>query len=252
MPVFFSSDAAAAPVDTIDPRARIVATVAFSVLVAIARRPILIAAAPVLMAAAAIVLRWRRRDLFRQLLPLNGFMAVLGVLLSLTAGGASLVHWGPLGVSQAGLRLAVVIALKGNAVALAVLVLLGTIDLGTLGHALRHLGVPEKLTHVFLFTVRYVDVLEREFGRLRAAMLLRGFRPRVNPYTYRAYGYLLGMLLVRSLDRSERIVAAMKCRGFRGRFYLLDHFAFTRRDARFAAVSVFVFLALALLEWLPR
>jgi cobalt/nickel transport system permease protein len=44
------------------------------------------------------------------------------------------------------------------------------------------------------------------------------------------------MLLVRTLERSERIAAAMKCRGFHGRFYLLDHFAMRRRDWVFAGV----------------
>jgi cobalt/nickel transport system permease protein len=38
------------------------------------------------------------------------------------------------------------------------------------------------------------------------------------------------MLLVRSLERSERIQAAMLCRGFHGHYYLLDHFTMTRLD----------------------
>jgi cobalt/nickel transport system permease protein len=57
------------------------------------------------------------------------------------------------------------------------------------------------------------------------------------------------MLLVRSFDRAERIVAAMKCRGFRGHFYLLDHFAMTRADLPFAVVSTAILLALGLWEW---
>jgi cobalt/nickel transport system permease protein len=131
---------------------------------------------------------------------------------------------------------------------LAIVVLVGTLDIVTLGHALSHLHVPDKLTHLLLFTVRYLDVLRREYLRLRAAMKIRGFRPRMSLHTYRSYGYLVGMLLVRSLDRSERIVAAMKCRGFRGRFYLLDHFAFALRDAWFGTACVLLLASLALVE----
>jgi cobalt/nickel transport system permease protein len=69
----------------------------------------------------------------------------------------------------------------------------------------------------------------------------------MNRHTYRAFGHLVGMLLVRSLDRSERILAAMKCRGFTGRFYLLDHFAFTRCDLPFCAASLAV---LGLITWM--
>jgi cobalt/nickel transport system permease protein len=112
--------------------------------------------------------------------------------------------------------------------------------------------VPDKLTHLLLFTVRYLDVLHREYLRLWAAMKTRGFRPRVNRHTYRSYSYLVGMLLVRSFDRSERVVAAMKCRGFRGRFYLLDHFALSRSDLPFCIASSVVLLVLILLEVLFR
>jgi cobalt/nickel transport system permease protein len=131
-------------------------------------------------------------------------------------------------------------------VVLTLVVLLGTMDAVTLGHTLHHLHVPEKLTHLMLFTVRYLDVLNREYLRLRAAMKARGFRPRFNRHTYRSFGYLVGMLLVRSLDRAERIAAAMKCRGFQGHFFLLDHFAFSRRDVPFclAALALFVLLLL--------
>jgi cobalt/nickel transport system permease protein len=57
------------------------------------------------------------------------------------------------------------------------------------------------------------------------------------------------MLLVRSFDRAERIVAAMKCRGFRGRFYLLDHFHYSWGDLPFAIVSLTVLGALICAEW---
>jgi cobalt/nickel transport system permease protein len=79
-------------------------------------------------------------------------------------------------------------------------------------------------------------------------MKTRGFRPRLSSHTYRTIGYLVGMLLVRSLDRSERVMAAMKCRGFRGQFYLLDHFAFSRWDIWFSVVAASALVLLTLWE----
>jgi len=133
-------------------------------------------------------------------------------------------------------------------VVLTLVVLLGTMDAVTLGHTLHHLRVPEKFTHLMLFTVRYLDVLHHEYLRLRGAMKARGFRPRLDRHTYRCFGYLVGMLLVRSLDRAERIAAAMKCRGFQGHFFLLDHFAFSRRDVPFCVASLTFLLLLMLRE----
>ncbi|MEM9634943.1 MAG: cobalt ECF transporter T component CbiQ, partial [Pseudomonadota bacterium] len=62
-------------------------------------------------------------------------------------------------------------------------------------------------------------------------------------------GYLVGMMLVRSIDRSERILSAMKCRGFTGTIPLLDTMRFSRRDVHFASCAVLLALALLFLEW---
>jgi cobalt/nickel transport system permease protein len=80
-------------------------------------------------------------------------------------------------------------------------------------------------------------------------MRVRGFRSRTDLHTLRSLGHLVGMLLVHSFDRSERVWAAMKCRGFRGTFWLLDHFAYTRRDLVFAVVAVVALLIIGSGEW---
>ena len=235
---------------SVDPRARILVAVALSIVVAWAEWFVVPA-----MALVTVILWMPLSGLtvamaLRRLLPLNLLMVLLALVLPLTTPGTPLWPLGAPHVSREGLQLAALITLKGNTIVLAILVLLGSIDATTLGHALSHLRVPGKLTHLLLFTVRYLDVLHREYLRLRAAMRVRGFRPRMDRHTYRSYGYLAGMLLVRGFDRSERIVAAMKCRGFRGRFYILDHFAVSRRDLPFCVVSVIVLPGLALLEWM--
>jgi cobalt/nickel transport system permease protein len=235
--------------DGIDPRTRLIASVLFSLLVAAA------SSLPALSAALALALvaaGWTgalTQGHWKRLIPVNAFVLLLLILLPCSGGATPLWTMGPVVFAQEGLLLAVQIGLKANAIVLGVLVLLAGLESATLGHALGHLGVPQKLTHLLLFTVRYLNVLHREYQRLRAAMKSRGFRPRVDWHTYRTVGYLVGMLLVRSLDRAERIVAAMKCRGFCGRFYLLDHFAFSVRDVWFSAVFLLALLSLAALEW---
>ena len=236
-------------VDRADPRVRILTAAALVVLIALANRiPVLAAALAVALLGAAMA-GWRPGKVWQRLAPVNWFLLVLAMLLPLTADGTPLVQWGPLRWTREGFLLAAAIVLKTNAIVLAIVVLLGSLDVSTLGHAMSHLRVPDKLIHLLLFTVRYVDVLHRESQRLWAAMKIRGFRPRMNLHTYRAYGYLVGMLLVRSLDRAERIVDAMKCRGFRGRFYLLDHFELSPYDAWFSLAAAAGLLLFGLAEW---
>jgi len=237
-------------VDRADPRVRLVTAVSMAVLVALASRlPVLAAAfgAALLLALGAGL---RVSQIWRRLAVLNGFVLVVLLLVPLTTPGETLVRLGSLEWTCQGFVFAAAIGLKANAIVLGLLVLVGSLEISTLGHALSHLRVPDKLTQLLLFTVRYIDLLHRESQRLRTAMKLRGFRPRMNVHTYRAYGYLIGMLLVRSLDRSERIIAAMKCRGFRGRFYLLDHFELSAYDFWFSLAAAACLVLLALAEWL--
>jgi cobalt/nickel transport system permease protein len=145
---------------------------------------------------------------------------------------------------------ATTIAVKANAIMLVFTALIATIDPVTLGGALNALGCPEKLTHLLFFVVRYVENIQKELTRLSNAMRLRCFRPAFSRHTFRSYGYLVGMLLVKSLDRSERILEAMKCRGFQNRFYTLTTFQFTNVDTIFLACWTCLLVGLGVIAWI--
>jgi cobalt/nickel transport system permease protein len=248
----FSVDSPLAPsafayLNGVDPRARIFVAAAFSVSTAVLQHFSAMSAALAVSIFAWFFSGFSLVAVVKRLLPINAVFLGLFLLLPFTAPGRPITVFEPLHPSAEGFWLASAIALKGNAIVLTTIALLGTMEPAVMGHALNHLRAPQKLALLLLFTVRYVEVLHREYARLRAAMRVRAFRPGMNRHTYRTFGYLVGMLLIRSLDRSERIVAAMKCRGFAGRFYLLDHFAFTKNDLPFVAASV---LAASLLVWM--
>jgi cobalt/nickel transport system permease protein len=217
-----------------DPRLRITAAALFAVVVVAGRDLVMLGTGLGIAVLVAVLARLSWSKTLKQVLAMDFFIVAMLIMLPLTVQGQALFRLGPLVASREGVLRAIEIAIKANTVILAVLALVGTIGVVTLGHALHHLRVPAKLVHLLLFTVRYIEVLNQEYRRLRRAMQARAFVARSNWHTWRSIGYLLGMLLVRSLERSERIMAAMKCRGFRGQYYLLDHFAMTRQDWLFA------------------
>ena len=233
----------------LDPRVRIITTLVLAAFLAVMYRvPALVAglAGGAAVVALARLSPWR---LLWHLLTVNFFVGFLWLTLPFSTPGAEMTRLGPLVASREGVHLAFIITLKSNAILLITTALLATMDVSRLGHALQHLRVPGKLIHILLFTVRYFGVLHREYHRLVTAMKVRCFRPRANRHTWRSYGYLVGMLLVNSLDRSERILAAMRCRGFRDRFYLLDHFALAMRDGVFLFLAAAFLALLGVLEW---
>jgi len=236
-------------IQRIDPRMRVVAAVVFSVIVVAGSN----SAAPALLIAVVTVLaaRLRVRALALRLVPVNLLMLVLIATLPFSIPGRAMFLLGPWSYSFEGFGQAVIVACKGNAIVIMLTALIATIEPVRLGYSLEWFRVPQKLTRLFLFTVRYFTVIDSEFNRLSRAMMMRGFRPGLNLHTLRSYGYLAGMLLVHALDRSERILDAMHCRGFDGRFrpIEIDAHRFAGRDAAFAGLLVVSTVLLLNFDW---
>lgn len=210
------------PLARLDPRTRVMLALTFAATVVALQSVLVLCGAFVLALALAGLARLPPLATLRRLLALEGFMLVVLALLPLSVPGRPVAEALGLTVTAEGLVRAAIIALKANAVAVAAFALLGAMEVVTLGRALALLGAPERLVHLFLFTLRYIAVIEREYARLRLAMRARAFRLTSRPHCWRSLGYLFGMLLVRSLERAERIDAAMRARGFAGRFPRLD------------------------------
>lgn len=216
----------------LDPRVKLLTALAFSLAVGLSGRPAVWwgGLAGGLLVVGLARLPWG--PLVRRMVAVNAFVALLWVVLpwKLQLGGDAWWVYSPEGVA-----LAAGITIKTNAIVLGLLGLLATSPVNALFHALAHLRAPAKLVHLFLFFYRYLHVLHREYHRLTLAMRARGFRPGNNLHTYRSYGQLAGMVLVKSFDRAERVYQAMLCRGFSGTLWLLDHFAWGRAESLFAA-----------------
>lgn len=235
-------------IGTLDPRMRIVMACIFAVsVVALSSIQALTVALLIAFVLLTIEQLPRRRTLQRMAM-MDGFILFMLVLLPFSVPGDAIFNLWGFTASWQGLWQAIEIALTANAAILALMVLVGTMEPVTLGHALHRLHCPDVLVHLLMFTIRYIEVLREEHLRLRDAMKVRGFRPGTNLHTYRSFGYLVGMMLVRAIERSERILGAMKCRGFNGRLMLLQDFALTRRDIMFAIGLGMLCLSLLVLD----
>lgn len=201
----------------IDPRVRVAAAFLFAIALVTLSDPVALAAALAVGMALLTVSGLPFGPTLRRVAAMDAFLVFVVAMLPFTMPGETIVTFFGYPGSFEGLIRAIDIALTANAVALTSTALVGGMEGATLGHALHRLKAPGRLVYLFLFTARYIDVLREEYLRLRGAMKVRGFRPKNNRHTYVSLGYVVGMTLVRALERSERILAAMKCRGFSGR-----------------------------------
>jgi cobalt/nickel transport system permease protein len=240
----------ASVVHRLDPRGKIVVAALFAILIATATTYATALAGLALALLYLALARLPLRKVVVRLLVVNSFIFFLWIVLPLTYPGETLWRFGPLSATRQGLVFTGLITLKSNAIIIALIALVATVPVVTLGQALHQMRFPDKLSHLLLFTYRYIYVFEQEYHRLGQAMKIRGFRPRTNLHTYRSYAYLAAMLLVRSFDRAERVFQAMLCRGFHGTFYSIRTFSWQRRDHLFLAASLPALAGLLWLEWL--
>lgn len=94
------------------------------------------------------------------------------------------------------------------------LLLVASTGVAPLCFGLRRLGVPSALTQQLLFLQRYTLVLASEAARMQLAHELRSGMQRGLPLPQ--WTSLLGHLLLRALQRAQRIQQAMLSRGFNG------------------------------------
>ncbi len=239
------------PVHRLDPRLRIVAALVFCLGTATLRSAAPASAAGLVAASLALLARLPPERLIRRLLRFNVFMGMVCIMAPLSAIAATDPSaTGHFASPQSALAWAGLLALKANAIVIAIAALLGTVEPFALGYAFRQLHVPAKLVHLYIFTVRHLDHLYRQHVHLLRAMKVRAFRPRMDLHTYRSYAYLVGVMLVRSLERSERVLDAMRCRGYTGDFHSLRQFAPQRGDTVFATAFLAAMGLLALYAWM--
>ena len=234
----------------LDPRLRIVSAALISILLAVSTAFSTLFAGLALAACLVLTSRLPMMEVAKRLTVINLFNVILFLVLPVTYEGTPVFHIGQLACTREGMLLASRIALKSNAILMIFVALIATMAIATMGHGLHRLHMPRKLVYLLLIAYRYVFVLEQEYQRLHTAIRIRGFIPKTNLHTYKTYAYLFGMLLVRALTRAERVYHAMLCRGFKGKFYCIHQFSFSRTDRLWTVFLLVTLTVLGGLEWM--
>ncbi len=110
---------------------------------------------------------------------------------------------------------------KNSLAFVAVLTLAATTPMRRLLSGLGRLGLPTVLVSTLHFMIRYLHVLAEELSRMTLARRSRTFR-RSGRLDWGLLTGLIGMLLIRSFERGERVHAAMLSRGWDGTIRTLD------------------------------
>jgi cobalt/nickel transport system permease protein len=133
-------------------------------------------------------------------------------------------------INARGLLLAGTVYLKAIAIVLLVVPMFGTNRFDISIKALERLKVPNKIVQMILFSYRYIFVFLAEMRRMMVGMQVRGFEQKSDTHTLRTMGNFVGVLLVRSFERTERVYHAMLSRGYKGVLNTYFDYKITGKD----------------------
>jgi cobalt ECF transporter T component CbiQ len=148
--------------------------------------------------------------LFRRLLLFLPLIMIFSVSIPLTQG------------FQKGWDIAFLILLRSTVAFMAMLWLIHSMTFDEILTSLQKLRFPPLLLIIISFMFRYCFILWEEMESMRTARRTRTFHKPGMIENWTQSAQLIGMLLIRSLKRSERIHQAMCSRGWNGKIHFLD------------------------------
>lgn len=238
---------------SLDPRSCLICAAVFSIAAA-CLNSIPAALAALALSICVLPVTWKKEvHLARRLLAVNSFILFLWLVTPFTTPGEIIWHWGFLRLSREGLELTLLVTIKANALALIFLSLIAPLPPSALGAAMRKLHCPDKLTWIFLLMGRNIHLLESEWHRLRDSARLRCFKARNNLHSYKTFGSLIGLFLIRAVERARILHEAMLLRGYNGTLPFCQELRFRARDYIFflcciASVSLLLLIESGLLH----
>ena len=180
--------------------------------------------------------------ILRKLVLVSPFAIMVGIFNPLF-DQQIVMHVGSVGISG-GILSFFSILLRFSLTVSGMLILIATTGFNSVCMSMVKLGMPKIFAVQLLMLYRYIFVLIDEGLRMFQAWTLRSFQKR--GMRLKTFSYIIGQLLLRTIDRSQRIHLAMLCRGFDGTIKIKQSLRITATD-----ITCFVF-SLVLLLFMRR
>jgi cobalt/nickel transport system permease protein len=227
------------PVHRLDPRVKLVVTLVFALTVISFRKYEISGLMPFFLYPALFLALGDipARFIIKKVIFVSPFALFVGIFNPLL-DRATLYTIGGVAISGGWISF-VSIAMKFFLTVSSALLLIATTSFPGLCHALQKIGLPTIFVSQLLFLYRYIFVLMEEAMRIVRARDMRSFGRKGKGAGTAAH--LIGVLFIRTVERSGRIYNAMLARGFTGKIETSRRYALSAGDVifAFAAFSAF-------------
>lgn len=178
--------------------------------------------------------------LLKKVLLVSPFAVFIGIFNPLI-DREILIHIGTIGISGGWISF-ISIIMRFLLTVSAALILVALTGFNSVCESLLKFGVPKIFVSQLLFFNRYMAVLTDETARAVRARSLRSFGSR--HMNLKVFASMISYLLLRTLDRAERIYRAMCCRGFNGHIHIIRKMKIGSREIVFVFGWVLLFILL--------
>lgn len=215
----------------LDPRAKLITTLIFIVIVMSFGRYDLSGVIPFIVYPMLIILIGNLPlvYLIKRLIIVLPFILFIGILNPII-DQTIVIKIGPFAISSGWISFCSIV-IRAMLTVLAAFTLIATTGFYQIGIALERIGVPNLFATQLLFVYRYLFVLIEEASRMVRARSLRTFSKKGTGI--KVWSSLIGHLILRTFDRSRRIHLAMLSRGFIGEIKVARNFHLQANDAIF-------------------
>lgn len=234
------------PVHRLDPRAKLIVTLAFVMAVVSLNKYAVGDLLPFFLFPAVMVARSEipLRFVIRKIAVVAPFAVLVGIFNPLIDSDVML-RIGDVGITGGWLSFLSIIVRFALTIG-ALVLLVATTGVPALGRAAERLGTPRLFVMQILGLYRYLFLLVGESQRTMRAYRLRSIHGKAP--AWRVFAQILGQLLLRAIARARRVYEAMLCRGFDGELRLIGTLRFATRDWIFLILWIAIFAGLRFLH----
>jgi len=158
------------------------------------------------------------------------FVIALLIIIPVTTSGQVVFSLGLITITKQGVHLASMISLKALSAALLLFPMVSTMTFITFIRAIEHLRIPNKIVQMISFIYRYIFVISDELYKTRLSVKSRNVNKKSYFLKHQVLGNVIGMIMIRSYERGERIRDAMISRGYNGTIKSIHTFKLKKMD----------------------
>jgi len=218
------------PVHDFDPRAKIVCIVILILSVMLINDLIVLCVAFISSIILVLLSKLPIGFILKRVKWVFFFVIALLIIIPITTSGDVLYSLGFITITKQGIHLASMISLKALSAALLLFPIVSTMTFITFIRAIEHLRIPNKIVQMISFIYRYIFVISDELYKTRLSVKSRNVNEKSYFLKHQVLGNIIGMIMIRSYERGERIRDAMISRGYNGTIQSIHTFKLKKID----------------------